>query len=103
MMSADNCLPADNCFPIVGIGASAGGLKAFEGFLPGVPPDTGMAFVIVTHLARGHESSLPAILARYTPMPVAAAVDGMAVEPNHVYVCPPDRVLNLAGGRLRLL
>src|SRR5450432_3275719 len=87
---------------IVGIGASAGGIAALEALFRGLPVDTGMGFVVITHQARGHESALPAILGRYTAMPVAAAVDGAKVEPNHVYICPPDYLLTLQRGRLHL-
>lgn len=92
----------DDRFPIVGIGASAGGLQALEGLLPGLPLDTGMAFVVVTHMAPGRESPLPSILSRFTAMPVESATDKAVVEPDHVYVCPPDAVLTVQEGRLRL-
>src|SRR5947208_8810894 len=87
---------------IVGIGGSAGGIAALEILFRGLPPDTGMAFVIVTHQARGHESALPSILGRFTAMPVAAAADGDKIAPDHVYVCPPDHQLTIQAGRLRL-
>ena len=90
-------------FPIVGIGASAGGLKALEGLLPGIPADTGMAFVIVTHLPPGRESLMPEILRRSTTMPVAEVKDGVALEPDHLYVSPPDRVVKVADGKLQLV
>lgn len=67
-----------------------------------MPADTGMAFVLVTHLARGMPSALPDILARYTSMPVLSAVDGASIEADNVYVCPADHSLLVAGGRLRL-
>ncbi len=89
-------------FLIVGIGASAGGLEAFEGLFRALPADTGMSFALMTHLARGHASSLVEILSRYTTMPVHATTDGAQMVPNHVYVCPPDHVMTVVDGRLRL-
>lgn len=88
---------------VVGIGASAGGLEACTRLLRAMPPDTGMAFVLVQHLAPDRESALAEILNRATPMPVAEATDQQTLEPNHVYVIPPDRNLVIAQGRLRLL
>src|SRR5512134_735771 len=89
-------------FPIVGIGASAGGLEAFGALLSALPADTGMAFVVVSHLDPTHASALPAILARATTMPVTEAVDAQPVEANHVYVMPPGQDMTLEQGRLRL-
>src|ERR1035437_10973502 len=76
-------------FPVVGIGASAGGLEAFTKLLKHLPNDTGMAFVLVQHLDPTHGSALTEILSRATAMPVTEVRDGMQVEPNHVYVIPP--------------
>jgi two-component system CheB/CheR fusion protein len=101
-MEKRGTMTEDHRFPIVGIGASAGGLKALEGLLPGVPTDIGMAFVIVTHLPPGRESILPEILGRATAMPVMAAADQVVVVPNNVYVSPPDRVVKIADGKLHL-
>src|SRR5690242_10095186 len=81
--------PGSSPFPIVGVGASAGGLEAFIQLLTPLPVDTGMAFVLVQHLAPTHESQLVDILARATRMPVVEAEEGMAVCPDHVYVIPP--------------
>src|SRR5947209_10220472 len=72
--------------PVVGMGASAGGLEAFTAVLRHVPPDTGMAFVLVQHLDPKHESMLVDLLSKSTGMPVAAARDGEPVAANHVYV-----------------
>ena len=90
-------------FPVVGVGASAGGLKAFTRLLRALPADSGMAFVLVQHLAPAHESALAEILSRATPMPVNEVIDERRVEPNHVYVIPPDRNMVLAHGHLKLL
>jgi two-component system CheB/CheR fusion protein len=93
---------ADEPFPIVGIGASAGGLRALEEFFRTIPAHPGMAFVIVTHLAPDRHSYLTEILARQTALAVEVARDGQKVEPDCVYVLPPAASLTLAGGRLAL-
>lgn len=92
-------------FPIVGIGASAGGLAAFEAFFSGMPGDTepGMAFVLVQHLAPDHKSLLTELVKRYTRMQVFEVEDGMKVKPNCVYIIPPNRDMALLGCTLQLL
>jgi two-component system CheB/CheR fusion protein len=87
---------------IVGIGASAGGLEAFEAFFKACPPDTGLGFVLVPHLDPGHESLLVEILQRCTAMPVLQATDEMRVEANRVYIIPPNRDMAILGGELQL-
>jgi two-component system CheB/CheR fusion protein len=87
---------------VVGVGASAGGLEAFTSLLEHLPPDTGMAFVLVQHLAPAKDSILAELLARTTAMPVREARDGVRVEPNHVYVIPPNTLMTVFHGRLRL-
>lgn len=89
-------------FPVVGVGASAGGLEAYTEFLQAAPPDAGMAYVLVQHLPPDRESLLRDLLARQTRMPVLHAEDGQAVEPDHVYVIRPGHTLTLKGGALRL-
>jgi two-component system CheB/CheR fusion protein len=89
-------------FPIVGMGASAGGLEAFEQFFRNVPPDCGMAFVLVSHLDPSHVSILTEILQRTTAMPVVEVQDQMAVAPNGVYVIPPNRDMAIFHGVLQL-
>src|SRR5882672_10244792 len=89
-------------FPIVGLGASAGGLEAFEQFFRKVPRDIGMAFVLVPHLDPSHSSILTEILQRSTVMPVVEAQDRMAVVPNGVYVIPPNRDMAIFHGALQL-
>ena len=88
--------------PIVGIGASAGGLDAVGEVLGAIPTDTGMAYVVVQHLDRTHGSLLPELLAKRASLPVTAAADGEIIERNHVYVIPPNAVLTVADGHLRL-
>jgi two-component system CheB/CheR fusion protein len=87
---------------VVGVGASAGGLEALTEFLQAMPADSGLAFVAVLHLAPGHKSALEEILSRISHMPVREVKDGMAVEPDHVYVIPPDRDMVIAQGILHL-
>ncbi len=89
-------------FPIVGIGASAGGLEAFSQLLRALPVDTGMAFVLVQHLDPKHESQLPAVLSKTTAMPVIAVTDGLRAEPDHVYVIPANADLTIGGGAFAL-
>ena len=89
-------------FPIVGIGASAGGLESFDKFLRAMPADSGMAFVLVPHLDPGHHSILTEILQRTTSMPVVEAQDQMRVVPSSVYIIPPNRDLRVFHGSLQL-
>ncbi|MCS7467905.1 PAS domain-containing protein [Stieleria sp. ICT_E10.1] len=88
-------------FPVVGIGASAGGLEALDELLDNMPVDTGMAFVVVTHQHPGHTSLLPELLARETQMEVVEATDGVKLQPNHVYVGTPGGHLALLNGTLQ--
>ncbi|MHC1789728.1 chemotaxis protein CheB [Solidesulfovibrio sp.] len=96
---------AGSTFPIVGIGASAGGLAAFEAFFSGMPAesDPGMAFVLVQHLAPDHESLLTGLIRRSTRMQVFEVTDGMEVRPNCAYIIPPNHDMAFLGGRLQLL
>ena len=98
-------VPAGQGFPIVGIGASAGGLAAFEAFFKGMPADVdpGMAFVLVQHLAPDHKSILTDLIRRYTRMQVFEVEDGMAVYPNCTYIIPPNRDMAFLNGVLQLL
>ncbi|CAM2195922.1 two-component system, chemotaxis family, CheB/CheR fusion protein [Paraburkholderia kururiensis] len=89
-------------FPVAGIGASAGGVEALEGFFRGVPDTPGLAFVVVTHLARDRESMLHDIVRRYTSMPVRVIEDGTPVEVDHIYVMGSDALLAIEEGVLRL-
>jgi two-component system CheB/CheR fusion protein len=95
----------DSRFPIVGIGASAGGLAAFEAFFSGMPADVdpGMAFVLVQHLAPDHKSILSDLIRRYTRMQVFEVEDGMPVRINCAYIIPPNRDMAFLGGSLQLL
>lgn len=94
--------PSPQEFSIVGIGASAGGLEACSALLKQLPADTGFAFVVIQHLDPTHESLLPALLARATKIPVKNVKDEMRVEPNNVYVMPPNVEMLYSEGMLRL-
>lgn len=88
---------------IVGIGASAGGLDAFERFFTRLPPDTGAAFVLVQHLDPTHKGMLPELIQRCTSMAVTEVEDGVKVQPNCVYIIPPNADLSIVRGTLQLL
>jgi two-component system, chemotaxis family, CheB/CheR fusion protein len=94
----------ENDFPIVGIGASAGGLAAFESFFSGMPleADTGMAFVLVQHLAPDHKSILTDLIRHYTRMQVFEVEDGIEVKPNCAYIIPPNCEMAFQNHQLRL-
>jgi two-component system CheB/CheR fusion protein len=89
-------------FPIVGIGASAGGLEAMTQLLKNLPADTDMAFVLVQHLDPTHESALSSLLARATTMPVTEARNNIRLEPNQVYIIPPNKHMGISARRLKL-
>ena len=90
-------------FPVVGVGASAGGLEACTALLKALPVNPGMAFVVVQHLDPHHESILHKLLSRATEMPVIQVEDGMVLEPNRVYVIPPNKDIAVRERTLRLL
>lgn len=87
-------------FPIVGIGASAGGLEAIEQLFVHMPPDTGMAFIIIQHLDPTAHSSMPEILSRFTKMPIRVTSDRLKIEPNSIYLIPPGKSIEMHGGAL---
>lgn len=92
----------DGNFLIVGLGASAGGIKAFKDFFVRVPEDSGMAYVVILHLSPEHDSKLAEILQISTQIPVTQVTEGVKIEPNHVYVIPPNKSLSLQDGHLVL-
>lgn len=100
-MTVANNPPTAQRFPIVGIGASAGGLEALQELFDHLPSDTGMAFVVVTHQHPGHASLLPELLARETEMAVVPVTDGTKALPNHIYVATPGGCLAIHDGTLR--
>lgn len=89
-------------FPIVAIGASAGGLEAITALLSNLPDDTGMAYVYIQHLDRDHESSLAAILQRETKMAVKQIENMMPLEADHFYVIPPNTDISLLDGAFQI-
>src|SRR5690606_28199751 len=97
-----NLLRSDLPFPVVGIGASAGGIEALKTFFKHMPAEPGMAFVVVLHLSPHHESMLDRILQSTTSMPVLAVTRSVPVQCNHVYVIPPGVSLSMNDGYLRL-
>ncbi|HDQ14297.1 MAG TPA: chemotaxis protein CheR, partial [Sediminispirochaeta sp.] len=102
--NSDTSSHQTSSFPIVGIGASAGGLAAFEAFFSGMPADSepGMAFVLVQHLAPDHKSMLKDLIKRYTRMQVFEVEDGMSVRPNCAYIIPPGHDMSFLQGCLKL-
>src|SRR5271155_964102 len=104
VVKVESSLPLDekDGFLIVGIGASAGGIEAFSELIRNLPVDTGMAFVLIQHLDPKHRSILTELVGRETAMRVAEVKDGMVVEPDHVYVIPPNATLTISQGALRL-
>jgi len=101
--SAKRPTPAPRPFPVVGIGASAGGLEALEKFFAHVAPGCGMGFVVVTHQHPGHTSLLPELLRKCTGMHVRVAADGVAVEPDCIFMSPPGGYLAILNGTLHLM
>ncbi|MDB5888765.1 MAG: signal transduction histidine kinase with CheB and CheR, partial [Rhodocyclales bacterium] len=96
-------MPAQRlAFPVVGIGASAGGLQALSELLRHMPADSGMAFVVIMHLSPEHESKLDEILQKLTAMPVQQVLEPVHIEPNHIYVISPNRHLSMEDGMLML-
>jgi two-component system CheB/CheR fusion protein len=89
-------------FTIVGIGASAGGLEALESFFKNMPPDSGLAFVVIQHLDPNFKNMLPELLQKTTLMPVSQITDNLKVCPNHIYVIPPNKTLTIENGFLHL-
>lgn len=89
-------------FPVIGIGASAGGLDALELFFKHLPIDTGYCFVVILHLDPNHKGMIPEILQRYTSIPVIAAVDGVKAKPNTVYVLPSNKTISISNRVLSL-
>jgi two-component system CheB/CheR fusion protein len=92
----------NNNFPIVGIGASAGGIEALESLFRAMPPDIGMAFVVVLHMPAGHDVSVPEILRRHSPLPVELARDGEAIAANVIYLCPGDTALKIVDRKFKI-
>lgn len=92
-----------NSIPVVAIGASAGGFDALKKFFNALPPEPGMAFVLVQHLDPTHESSMADLMSRYTLLKVLQAKDGMKIESDHLYIIPPNRDMGMINGNLQLI
>lgn len=93
---------SSNLFPVVGIGASAGGLEAFKKLLKAIPEDSGMAYILVQHLDPAHESILAELLQRVTKIPVQEITDNIHVVPDHIYIIPSNKLLTATDGVLQL-
>ncbi|MDB5004156.1 MAG: hypothetical protein JWQ34_2381 [Mucilaginibacter sp.] len=93
---------SSNQFPVVGIGASAGGLEAVCSFLKALPAKPGMAFVFIQHLSPTHESTLPEILQKVTPFPVQQITDNIHLEPDNLYIIPQNKIVTTTDGILKL-
>jgi len=103
MADIDDVTPQSHTrFPVVGVGASAGGLQALQQFFSNMPPDSGMAFVVILHLSPTHESNAASLLQQVTVMPVIQVTEAVQVQPDHVYVIPPARDLSMLDGSIRL-
>ena len=81
----------DNLFPVVGIGASAGGRAAFKQFVGAIPEQSGLAYVLVQHLDPKHDSQLTELLQKATPIPVVEILDNVVVQPDHIYIIPATK------------
>lgn len=88
--------------PVVGIGASAGGIQALERFFKSVSSDSGLAYVVIVHLAKGKKSLLPDLVGKWSDMPVHLIEDGIRLERNHIYVTPPEQIISISDKHLRL-
>jgi two-component system CheB/CheR fusion protein len=95
-------IPSENLFPVVGIGASAGGLDTFKRLLRAIPENSGMAFILVQHLDPSHDSILPDLLQRVTRIPVVEITNNIKVAPDHIYIIPSNRLLTATDGVLKL-
>jgi two-component system, chemotaxis family, CheB/CheR fusion protein len=102
LQPAEELVAASESFYVVGVGASAGGLEALETFFEHMPSDAGMAFVVVQHLSPDFKSLMDELLSRRTEIAIHRVEDGMAVEPNSIYLIPPKKEMIISGGRLLL-
>ncbi len=88
--------------PVVGLGASAGGLEALKSFFSNVPKDSGMAYIVAVHMSPKHPSMMPELIQKETPAPVTAAEDGERIAADHVYIIPPDKEIAVYNGEIQL-
>ena len=101
-MKENGKILSENLFPVVGIGASAGGLDAFRSFIEAIDDQSGMAYVLVQHLDPNHDSLLPELLQKITTIPVLEIADDVKVKPNHIYILPSNKMLVANDGVLQL-
>src|SRR5262245_23914673 len=92
----------DKSITVVGIGASAGGISALKDLFQHMPSDSGMAFVVIVHLAHNYASNLAGIIQGCTAMPATEVTETLRVEPDHVYVIPPGKYLEMVDGEIRV-
>ena len=85
------------------MGASAGGLEALKAFFSAVSENSGMAYIVVVHMTPNQPSMMPELLQKISRIPVSTAEDGQAIQPNHVYVIPPDKEITVYKGKIQLL
>jgi two-component system CheB/CheR fusion protein len=102
MHNSDLKLHSSNLFPVVGVGASAGGLEAFKRLIKAIPENSGMAYILVQHLEPTHESILPDILQKVTRIPIHEITNNVRVEPNIIYIIPSNKLLTANDGILQL-
>jgi len=102
MGKAINETPSNQQFPVVGIGASAGGLDAVKTFLKALPAKSGMAYVFIQHLSPVHASMLPELLQKVAPFPVQQITDNLHLEQDHLYIVPENKIVTVIDGALRL-
>src|SRR5690242_36313 len=102
-VAANEALQSDGLFPVVAIGASAGGLEAISNLLQHLPPNLGMAYVIIQHLSPDHKSILPELLEKVAAMPVLKVEDNMDIEMDHLYVIPPNTFISIVDSKLKLV
>src|SRR6185312_10465553 len=93
---------AVNLFPVVGVGASMGGLDAFKRLIRAIPQHSGMAFILVQHMEPTHESMLPELLQKVTRIPIEEITDHVLVKPDHIYIIPANKILIAVDGHLQL-
>src|SRR5580700_8549642 len=89
-------------FPVVGVGASAGGLEAFKRLIRAIPEDPGMAFILVQHLEPTHESLLPELLQKVTPIPIEEITDNVLIRSDRIYIIPANKLLTVDRKSTRL-
>jgi len=99
---AEPLIKSNNHFPVIGIGASAGGLDAFKRLLRAIPADSGMAYVLVQHLHPGHDSMLASLLQKVTSIPVVEITNNIKILPDHIYTIPSNKMLIAKNSKLEL-